>query len=241
MSGQGGVTTLHRLLVGEAPWAFLLEVGCRALVVYAALFIVMRLLGKRMAAQLSISEMAVMLTLGAAIGAPLQTPSQGVLPAVVLLGCALVFQRGLSALSFRWRRVEVAVQGDVTLLLKDGRLLMDDVRGAGLTLDRVHSELRGQGIVQLGQLRRVYLESTGRFTLLTYRQPRPGLSLIPATPGREQPLGDGSLSCTCCGYTSTADAEGWPRCPYCEHDHWQPATPVAGPEAQARGSQARSA
>lgn len=241
MSGQDSVTLLHRLLVGEAPWLFLLEVGCRALVVYMALFIVMRLLGKRMAAQLSISEMAVMLTLGAAIGAPLQTPSQGVLPAVVLLACALVFQRGLSASSFRWRRVEVAVQGDVTLLLKDGRLLMDDLRSAGLTLDRVHSELRGQGIVQLGQLRRVYLESTGRFTLVAYRQPRPGLSLIPATPGTEQPQADGALSCTCCGYTATADAEGWPRCPYCEHDHWQPAAVVASPAAQGSRGQARSA
>jgi uncharacterized membrane protein YcaP (DUF421 family) len=241
MSGQGSVPLLHRLLVGEAPWLFLLEVSCRALLVYVALFIVMRLLGKRMAAQLSISEMAVMLTLGAAIGAPLQTPSQGVLPAVVLLACALVFQRGLSALSFRWRRVEVAVQGDVTLLLKDGRLLMDQVRAAGLTLDRVHSELRGQGIVQLGQLRRVYLESTGRFTLLTYRQPRPGLSLIPDAPASEQPSADGALSCICCGYTATAEAEGWPRCPYCEHDHWQPATPVARPDAEASLDQARRA
>lgn len=222
MSGDAAAT-LHRLLVGNAPWLFLLEVVGRALVVYVVLFIVMRLLGKRMAAQLSISELTVMLTLGAAIGAPLQTPTQGVLPAVVLLVCALVFQRGLSTASFRWRAVEVRVQGDVTLLLVDGRLLMDELNKGGLSLDRMHSELRAQGVEQLGQLRRVYLESTGRFTLLRYVQPRPGLSLLPPLPDAQPPAQTELLACNRCGYTATADVEGWPACCQCGNEHWEPA------------------
>lgn len=164
-----------------------------------------------------------MLTLGAAIGAPLQTPAQGVLPAVVLLACALVFQRGLSAASFRWRKVEVGVQGDVTLLLADGRLLIDELNKAGLSLDRVHSELRAQGIMQLGQLRRVYLESTGHFTLLWYRQPRPGLSLLPPLADAESPTRTEQLACNRCGHTATADADGWPVCSHCGNEHWEPA------------------
>lgn len=230
MNGPDVAQTLHRLLVGDAPWLFLLEVACRAVVVYAALFVVMRLLGKRMAAQLSISELTVMLTLGAAIGAPLQTPTQGVLSAVVLLACALVFQRGLSALSFRWRAVEVQVQGDVTLLLVDGRLLINELHKAGLGLDRVHSELRSQGVMQLGQLRRVYLESTGRFTLLKFNRPLPGLSLLPPEGDLDPPAQTDLLACNQCGYVATAEAQGWPRCRHCDNDHWQPA--IAGEPAQ---------
>lgn len=88
------LSTTQRLLMGDAPWAFLLEIVLRTGAIYIVLFTVMRLMGKRMAAQLSISELAVMITLGAAIGVPLQTPAQGVLPAGILLVSALVFQRG---------------------------------------------------------------------------------------------------------------------------------------------------
>jgi uncharacterized membrane protein YcaP (DUF421 family) len=57
-------TELHRLLLGDYPWWFLLEVLLRSWLIYIVLFITMRLMGKRMAAQLSISELAVMITLG---------------------------------------------------------------------------------------------------------------------------------------------------------------------------------
>lgn len=133
---------LQRLLMGDAPWWFLAETIVRTLAIYIVLFTVMRLMGKRMAAQLSISELAVMITLGVAIGVPLQIPAQGLLPAGVLLISALTFQRGVSYWAYRRRQIEVMTQGDVTTLLEDGRLLLDNLRKASLTPGRVFSELR---------------------------------------------------------------------------------------------------
>jgi uncharacterized membrane protein YcaP (DUF421 family) len=63
---------IERILIGDGPWAFLIEVLPRAIVMYALLLISMRLMGKRVAAQLSITELAVILMLGAAIGVPIQ-------------------------------------------------------------------------------------------------------------------------------------------------------------------------
>ena len=105
----------------------------------------------------------------------------------------------------------------------DGCLLMDELNNAGLSLDRVHSELRAQGILQLGQLRRVYLESTGRFTLLWYQAPRPGLSLLPPLADAEPPPRTELLACNRCGHTATAEVEGWPACARCGNEHWEPA------------------
>ena len=50
---------IQRLLVGDAPCAFLVELAPRAVLVYVLLLIAMRLMGKRVAAQLSITEFAV--------------------------------------------------------------------------------------------------------------------------------------------------------------------------------------
>jgi uncharacterized membrane protein YcaP (DUF421 family) len=155
------LTDWHRILAGSTPWPFLVEVLIRAGFPYLLLMLAMRLLGKRVAGQMSISELAIILTLGAAIGLPIQVPDKGLLPAVVVLGVALSFQRGLSFWAFKSRKVEVISQGDVSTLLKDGRLLPDGLRAALLSPEKIFASLRTQGVEHLGQVRRVYLEPTG--------------------------------------------------------------------------------
>ncbi|MDB6052014.1 MAG: hypothetical protein JWR17_4760 [Pseudomonas sp.] len=212
--------TVQRLLMGDAPWVFLLEIILRTVTIYIVLFIVMRLMGKRMAAQLSISEMAVMITLGAAIGVPLQTPAQGLLPAAVLLVSALLFQRGLSYAAYRRRRVEIATQGDVTLLLEDGRLLLENLGKAGLSIARVHSTLRAMDIQHLGELRRIYLEATGDFTLVKYRTPHVGLWIMPGS-DEDFVHRTGAVeaqACARCGYV-TGRTKSEP-CPHCQCTDW---------------------
>lgn len=47
-------------------------------------------MGKRVAGQLSLSELAIIVTLGAAIGVPIQAADRGMLPAFVLLIVAVI-------------------------------------------------------------------------------------------------------------------------------------------------------
>ena len=81
-------------------------------------------MGKRAAAQLSTTELAVVLMLGAAVGLPIQASSQGVLPAAVVLVVVVALQRWYLLAGLRWRRFEVRQQGDVTILVEDGRILL---------------------------------------------------------------------------------------------------------------------
>src|ERR1700760_1914703 len=86
----------HRILFGDAPSIFLVEVFIRTLITYFILLIAIRWLGKRMSSQLSITEMAVMLTLGAIVSVAMQVPESGVLMAITVLICTLTFEKGLS-------------------------------------------------------------------------------------------------------------------------------------------------
>ena len=69
---------LARILFGEAPPLFLLEVFVRTLIVYVFLLYILRWLGKRMSGQLTIMELSVMLTLGAIVSASMQIPDHGI-------------------------------------------------------------------------------------------------------------------------------------------------------------------
>lgn len=83
-------------MIGQTLASFPLEVAVRAVATYVLLLVATRLMGKRVAGQMSMMEMTVLITLGAATGVPLQAPDRGLLAAVVILTIAIVYQRGLN-------------------------------------------------------------------------------------------------------------------------------------------------
>jgi uncharacterized membrane protein YcaP (DUF421 family) len=218
----------HRLLVGNAPWAFLLEVAVRILFVYSVLVLIVRLLGKRLSGRVGNLEMAVMLALGAIVSLPFQDPTRGVLPGVVLLVLLLVFQRGLGALGVRYRAVEEATQGHGTLLVADGLLSLEEMRAASISAPQLFAVLRGKGLRHLGQARRVYLEAYGCFSVFRQEPARPGLSVAPAwDEALDEPLPRAAEGAACgqCGSVraSPDPSSGSVACERCGARAWQPA------------------
>src|SRR4051812_38515819 len=104
---QASLTDVHRILMGDAPWIFAVELIIRLLIVYFLLLLFMRLMGKQVASEMSCSELAVILMLGAIVGLPIQSPERGLLPAIAVLLVVLVLERGLAYWSFKNRKIEI--------------------------------------------------------------------------------------------------------------------------------------
>jgi len=227
----------HRLLFGKDSPLFIPEVIGRTIFLYLLLLVAMRLMGRKVASQLSRSELAVILTLGAAIGMPVQVPEAGVLPVVVILAVAILFQRGLSWASQRWPRVEDAAQGSVIVVLREGRMQLEQLKRYQISPLKVQMALRAQGVQHLGQLRRVYLESAGDYTMVRYQEARPGLCILPR-PAEEIVLPvheahpSGARACAECGALAE-DAAHPGSCPYCHNVRFVPAVRIREPRAQA--------
>ena len=129
-----------------------------------------------MKGQLSIGELAVILTLGAVIASALQLPTAGMLPSVVILLAALGMHRLTNWLVFKYRPVELAQQGD---LVRNGCLELATMRHHALSQEQLFGLLRNEKIAQLNELKRVYLEATGRLSYYRLAEPKPGLSILP--------------------------------------------------------------
>src|SRR5687767_7988841 len=95
------LSDFQRILFGEAPPEFLIEVLVRTLIIFLALLVFLRLIGKRMGGVLTISELAVMLTLGAILAVPMQIPDKGVFQGILILIIVLLMQRGLNLWEFK--------------------------------------------------------------------------------------------------------------------------------------------
>jgi uncharacterized membrane protein YcaP (DUF421 family) len=225
---MGELSFLHRLLVGDAPWSFLFEVGYRAVVIYLFLLVFLRLHGKLLTAQLGIAELAVLLLLGAAISAPIQVPTQGMLTAIVVMACIVALQRGLAWWAVRNQAVTHAIQGTTKVLIEDGALLLDKLDQVKISHETLLSQLRAQGIGHLGQLRRAYLEPSGQISLVRWRKARPGLPLYP---GQDDPFTtyaplDDLHACMNCGHVQAVASQARgedPPCGRCGRQRWRQA------------------
>jgi uncharacterized membrane protein YcaP (DUF421 family) len=214
------LTDVHRILLGKAPFGFLLEVLLRTAVVYLLLVVLVRLLGKRMSGQVGSLEIAVMIVLGAIVGSAVQMPDRGALPTLALLLTALALQRGLSGAGARWTWFERLTQGGTKMLIKDGLLQTDELRSMGISHEQVFATLRTSEIRHLGQVKRLYIETSGAFSVLKREPPVSGLSVLPAW-DRElmarAPHQRGARACSYCGRIETRNLGTSLQCPRCGH------------------------
>ncbi|WP_022825955.1 DUF421 domain-containing protein [Hymenobacter norwichensis] len=213
----------QRLLFGDTPGVFAWEVVVRTLLIYLFFLGIMRLLGKRMSAQLTITELGVMIMLGGIVSVGMQIPNRGLLPVALLLLCVLLFQRGLNWLALKSRRVEVTLQGDLTLLVKDGVIQVEQLRAESVSHNELYAQLRDQKIRQLGEVQRLYLEGDGNFSVFKNETPPPGLSVFPAKDQRILEIlatSDEQKVCLYCGHLAQPHAHNGKQCPNCSHDEW---------------------
>ena len=222
----------HRLLFGDAPALFLVEVLVRSLVTYVLLLAAVRLLGKRMSAQLTVTELAVMLTLGAIASLAMQMPDRGILLGVWVLLLALIFQRGTTLLEWFSPRFETITQGRASVIVKDGILDLQSLRKARLSREQVFAYLRERNIYNLGTVKRLYFESCGEFSLYPAKDERPGLSTLPISDKEAktlQPTLDHQMwVCATCGELVETNTTDQP-CPHCGQKTW--ARPTTQPQA----------
>jgi uncharacterized membrane protein YcaP (DUF421 family) len=214
-----------RLIIGTAPFGFALELLLRVAIVYLFLVAAVRLLGKRMSGQVSNVELAVMLTLGAIVAVPMVSPQRGVVPGLVLLACIVLLQQGVSLLQSRSARGERLIVGRASRLLSDGVLAPAELQHAGISKQQFFSVLRAEGVRQLGELERVYLEAHGCFSVIRRAKPSPGLSILPSEPGsmRDATTPEVAAVCGYCGRpVASASAHG--GCENCGHSEWRAPT-----------------
>lgn len=213
----------QRILFGDAPVEFMLEVLIRTSLIYLVLLVIMRLLGKRMNGQLTNLELAVMLTMGAIMAPGMQIPDRGLLPAVLALVCALAFLRGTGWLGFKSSKIEKLIHGTETVLVKDGIIQLEQLRSNRLSHQQIFAALRSENVYNLGQVKRLYMEAYGEFSIYENEQTKPGLSVLPPADEEVHSIHeraeDTPLACTNCGNTVPALPKP-DSCAVCQATNW---------------------
>jgi uncharacterized membrane protein YcaP (DUF421 family) len=215
-----------RILIGEVPFSFLLELVIRAAVIYLILMVSMRLMGKRMSSQLSRNELATLASLAAAVGVPMMSPDRGLLPGVVIALILICVERFIAARAFKSESFETFAQGQISTLVKDGVIDVAALESVSLSRERLMAQLRSIGVTQMGMIKRFYMEANGAFTIVKSPHPVPGLPTLPGWDDALTPCfeyAQDTLVCAYCARTKTKPYSEDDPCPNCGKKVWAPA------------------
>ncbi|TWR31549.1 DUF421 domain-containing protein [Mucilaginibacter pallidiroseus] len=215
---------LQRMFIGEVPGAFFIELIIRALIIYLILMVAMRSMGKRMSSQLSRNELAAMVSLAAAIGVPMMAPDRGILPAIVIAFVLVAIQRTIAKAASKNQSFERLTQGNISTLIKDSVIEVKALEAVGLSRERLFAELRCNSIAHLGEVKRVYIEANGAFSVIKTDDVKSGLSIIPKIDKSFLAAysHDDKQVCCFCGYTAIQHINDTDlnKCPNCQKTEW---------------------
>ena len=144
----------------------LLTIAGRAAIVYTAVLIGLRLMGKRELGQMTVFDLVVVLLLAnavqnAMVGA--DTSVQGGLVAAFVL---LVINRALAATRLHsgvWGRL---IEGSPTVLVQEGQILDAAVRKEGLERTQVEMAMREHGVANVEDVRLAVMETDGSISIV---------------------------------------------------------------------------
>lgn len=216
-----------RMLLDEFPLAFLGEVALRALFAYLAVFLFLKISGRRGIRQLSVFELVVILTLGSAAGDVSFYEDVPLLPVLTVFAVLLTLYRLTTYCMGRFPNFGAWLEGKPVVIIRDGVYDLPALRARNISYDEFFMELRQRGVEHLGQVRLGILEVDGDVSLFYFddAQVRPGLSVMPADLCEVHliPPEDGTYACNHCSAIRFLRRDAVAACEQCGKRTWTPA------------------
>jgi len=163
---------IHDLFV---PSVSLAELFLRGSLMYLFILFLMRVF-RREAGTLSIPDLLVVVLVADAAQNGMSANYRSVTEAFVLVGTIFAWDYALDWLSSRSRAVHRLVHPAPLPLIEDGQILRRNLRQELLTVDDLLGQLRAQGVNDVGEVKRSFIESDGHLSVIKYQpgqQPPP--------------------------------------------------------------------
>ena len=142
-------------------------------ILYLALIISVRLMGKRQVGQMEPSEFVVTMLVANLASIPMQDEGiplfSGLIPILTVLGAELV----LSTLSMSSIRLRKLLCGKPVILIENGHILQNNRRRTRITADELTGHLRLKDVLDLKTVQYAILETNGSLSVFLYPADQP--------------------------------------------------------------------
>jgi uncharacterized membrane protein YcaP (DUF421 family) len=149
------------------PSRSLAEVFVRGTLIYLLLFFILRFL-RREAAAISIADLLVIVIIADAAQNAMAGEYKSITEGVFLVITIAFWDYALDWLGYRFPVIRRILSPAPILLIKNGRMLRRNMRQELITVEELLGHLRAQGIEQVDDVKKSYLEGDGQITVIPF-------------------------------------------------------------------------
>jgi uncharacterized membrane protein YcaP (DUF421 family) len=154
---------LAKIFLPDTP---LLEIILRGSVTYLALFAMLRVIGKRQAGGVGVTDLLVIVLIADAAQNAMAGQYTSVGDGLVLVFTIIAWAWSLDFLGYRFPAIQRLIYPRPLMLIEDGRTLPRNLRSELLTIEELMSQLRAQGVADIADVRQAFLEGSGQLTVI---------------------------------------------------------------------------
>jgi uncharacterized membrane protein YcaP (DUF421 family) len=211
------------IFLGDLDWAFTAEILLRSIIMFTTVIVFLRLSGKKGVRQLSLFEVAIIISLGSAVGDPMFNKDIPIVPALIVMITIILFYLAITWLSVKSTRFESLLEGDPIYIIEEGMFNLENGRKHNIAKDEFYAEMRQENIEHLGQVKQAILETNGKMSFIFYSEEdiKPGLPIWPKEYEKKVkhiPSVE-NYACVFCGNIEQID-NGAYTCNRCTKDEW---------------------
>jgi uncharacterized membrane protein YcaP (DUF421 family) len=148
-----------------APTVPLAELVVRGSLMYLLIFTLMRIL-RRDAGALSTADLLVVVLVADAAQNGMASESTSVTESAVIVATIFAWNYAFDWLGFRYSWAHRVLNPAPLLLIRDGQVIRQNLKAELLTVDDLMEQLRQQGVDDIGQVKRSFLEPDGRLSVI---------------------------------------------------------------------------
>jgi uncharacterized membrane protein YcaP (DUF421 family) len=143
-----------------------MDIVIRAAVIFAFVFLLTRLLGRRELNSLEPFDLILLVVTGDLVQQGVTQNDQSVTGAMLAISTIGVLTVALSYASFRFKRLRPVLNGEPIVLVEDGEVIEANLRRQRLTREEIGAEARLEGISSIEDVRWGILETNGRISFV---------------------------------------------------------------------------
>jgi uncharacterized membrane protein YcaP (DUF421 family) len=143
-----------------------MDIVLRATVIFIALYLLVRLMGKRELGQMTPFELIVLVVIGDLIQQGVTQNDFSLTGAIIAISTIAFLALVMSWASYLWPWAEHLLEGEPRVVVRDGTLLGANLRRNRLTKGEIESEMRLAGIARMEDVRWAILEPRGKISFI---------------------------------------------------------------------------
>ena len=142
------------------------ELVVRGTAMFWFLYLLFRFIVRRDAGGVGMADILVLVIVADAAQNAMAGEYRSITDGMVLVGTIVFWNYLLDWLCYRFPALEQVLQPRPLLLVKDGRMLLDNMRRQFLTRDELLAKIREEGLEDLKAVKRAYMESDGKISVI---------------------------------------------------------------------------